>query len=110
MGEVGKAAKQMGVTHPRDLRRIDPVLERATPKPKSKRKVETPFGYSFVYDGLMARFRRKPPKTEQKWFATARQRDQALKDLVKKNVHGFYKDIRPITADPVVRGGAGQQS
>jgi hypothetical protein len=99
MSEVGKAAKHMGVTHPRDLRRIDPVPERPTPKPKAKRKVETPFGYSFVYAGLMAWGRRKPPKVERKWFATVRQRDQAIKDLVKKNVHGFYKDILPITAE-----------
>jgi hypothetical protein len=104
MGEVGKAAKHMGITHPRDLRRIDPALERATPKVKPKRKVETPFGYSYVYDGLMARYRRKPSQVERKWFATARQRDQALKDMVKKNVHGFYKDIQSISADGKANG------
>lgn len=106
MSEVGKAAKHMGITHPRDLRRIDPVPERPTPKPKAKHKVATPFGYSFMYAGLMARWQRKPPKVEQRWFATARQRDQALKDLVKKNVHGFYKDILPITAEGAARIGS----
>jgi hypothetical protein len=94
--EVGKAAKHMGIRHPRDLRREMLIDERALAKTPI---IKTPKNYGFSYE---QRWFRGDWVLREEWFTTKRGRDQALAILRRR--HKGREDIRSIAL--VTRGGA----
>jgi hypothetical protein len=87
--DIGKFGKLKGDKHPRDLRKIDPVSERSTPKAKPKRKGDKPYGYEytvkFPWDGQT--------EIRQLWFASERSRDQSMKKHNKDRIDWWSEAI-----------------
>jgi hypothetical protein len=97
MSELGKYAKLNGKEHPRDIRRIDPVPGRVTPKAKVKRSPQKLWGYQYKWVGFA--WSRRP--VCHQWFKTEGQRDQAMADFKKRIVSGY--DFLELIG-PVYRG------
>lgn len=96
MSDVGKFAKVNGVPHPRDLRRIDPIPEKPTPKASNRIKVTKIYGYQYCMNwgkGMRSR-------QHWQWYETAKQRDQAMLAHNKKYSHFDWIT----SATPVERG------
>lgn len=101
MTELGKSAKHMGVTHPRDLRKTDPVPLRATPKAVKRPKALKPYG--FEYQHREVRWKQEGRRysfdgyydwkwrENWSWYETPKQRDQALSAWRKQHA-GYRKD------------------
>lgn len=79
MVEIGKAAKHMGIQHPRVIRRIDFTPPRPTPA-VSGRRSRRPFGFSYLSTVF-----RKEGFRHYDWFATVKARDQSMADLTRKS-------------------------
>jgi hypothetical protein len=94
MSDVGKRAKMWGAQHPRDLRRLDQVPEKATPA-KSTHKVEKPFGYEYQWNSLLWKTK---VHVRRQWFKTKAGRDQSMAKRLKEIYNGrpFYINIKPI--------------
>lgn len=91
--ELGKHGKLTGQKHPRDLRKTDPVPERATPAAKPHRKVEKLFGFSYEYRSWWRKG--KPWERVYEWFATERAATQAFASFVHRfGKQEWYRDIR----------------
>lgn len=96
--ELGKDGKRMGEIHPRDLRKTDPVPLRVTPAAKPHKKVKKPYGYTFQGRSKWQPEAKWKRKTHYSWYATERQRDDAM-----KAAGGCYRmvwdirDVRPVT-------------
>jgi hypothetical protein len=98
MSEVGKAAKRMGVTHPRDLRRTM-SSERATPARVKRAKVEKRFGFSYE----IRWFSHLKWKLREQWFKTSKARDQAMKHQAKASAsHDWIRNVQIIAEDAPV--------
>jgi hypothetical protein len=92
MSEVGKAAKRMGVTHPRDLRRSEST-ERATPARVKRAKIEKRFGFTYE----IRWFSHLKWKVREQWFKTAKARDQAMKHQAKATAsHDWIRNVQII--------------
>lgn len=109
--DVGKGAKYVGRMHYRHVRKLDAQPERATPLAAKKPKAPKNFG--FEYQGRDFIWKKLPNgnsisdgftefrwETYFSWYATARQRDQAMQAW--KHQHSsdhrreYYGEVRPI--------------
>ena len=75
MSEVGKYGKEIGAPRARDLRKTDPVPERATPARKTTPRALKRFGYSVDYRSF---FYRNKWETVTRWYKNETARDQAM--------------------------------
>jgi hypothetical protein len=96
MSEVGKAAKHMGLTHPRDLKRvITDAPERATPARKEAHPTKQ-YGIEYKYAPSLRFFKNYRPF--HKWFKTKSARDQSVAHMRREQHggHDFYVILRVI--------------
>ena len=79
--DLGKFGKLKGDKHPRDLRKLDAVPARPTPKAKPRRKPDKPYGfkYEMLWPSVESGRAVWRWKMYWRWYATERQRDQALR-------------------------------
>lgn len=96
MTELGKAGKHMGVIHPRDLRKTDPVPLRPTPTAKPHTKADKLFGIAYefrTYKRSNGSYR-SVWKARSQWFKTEAHRDQALASMVR-NPCSWIRHLAP---------------
>lgn len=96
--ELGKSGKQMGVAHPRVVRKTDPVPLRPTPAAKAGGKTRKRFSYTFQMRNKWKPDGRWKRATHYSWYATEKQRDDAM-----RAAGGCYRmvcdirDVQPVT-------------
>lgn len=88
---MSKAEKHMGLPLHAAERRAPAMPDKVTPKRKDKR-VERPYGYSFVWKGFGALPR---TKLTFRWFRSERGRDQSLEHELRERdkyekQYGYY--------------------
>lgn len=82
--DVGKEAKRQGVARPRDARKLDPKPPAPKIPGKSAKgpKVRKRFGFTYEYRytrGTSEETTRWRKETHWSWYATAKQRDDAMR-------------------------------
>lgn len=100
---IGKSAKRMGITHPRNVKRVDPAPPAARPPGKSQPGKSPRKRFGFAIDmhwppGWTTRWAREP---WIQWFDTPRKRDQAM-EAERKKIAASPHTAREITG-PVER-------
>lgn len=101
MTEVGKSAKHAGELHPRVLRKIDVEPPKKVLKASGKKAGRKPFGYSYRWR-WRAQYAERQGKNKWKrrehwtWYATEKQRDQAMREAEKGDTYREYGDVQPI--------------
>ena len=81
MSEVGKRAKKLGKTHPRVLRRLEPIRLKVTPKTRGT-KPRKCFGFSYEYS--LNWWAAKPQwGRDYVWFTTRAGANQAMRKLAR---------------------------
>src|SRR5256885_15619953 len=102
MTELGKTGKHTGALHPRDLRKIDPIPVRVTPKAKPKRRVEKLYG--FVYE-VKYPWNRKWQRGFS-WYKSAPARDQGLAAHNRRTAnYDWYRKATPISKESLFTDG-----
>ena len=102
--DVGKSAKHMGKTHPRDAKKLDPREPPPATFHEVREKTKTRKRFGFEYQRRTAswdsdvkdrRWGRWEQRTHWTWYETAKQRDQAMR--VYRGISPTYEEIRDKT-------------
>jgi hypothetical protein len=97
--DIGKAAKSMGRTRPRDARRADPAPPKPVSKAVKRARAEKPFGIGYeskdlCFDAGKIASRWRP---HEFWYESREQRDQALRSFKHRYSDStFYRNHRAI--------------